>query len=113
MATSRQPVEELDPDVLACLSGVTDPEIGLSIVDLGLIYRARSGPQGLDVALTLTSQACPLGELIADNVRARLACRFPAAPDIAVALVWVPAWSPDRISGHSRERLGLPAMEAL
>lgn len=109
MAASRQTVEELDPDVLDCLSSVTDPEVGLSIVDLGLIYRARNGPQGPDVAMTLTSRACPLGEFIADNVRAQLACRFPAAPDIAVALVWDPAWTPDRISGQSRGRLGLPA----
>jgi metal-sulfur cluster biosynthetic enzyme len=109
MATHRHPIEELDADILGCLSGVKDPEIGLSIVDLGLVYRARKGPQGLDVALTLTSRACPLGELIADNVRVQLACRFPDVAEIAVALVWDPAWTPDRITGESRERLGLRA----
>src|SRR5688572_9444834 len=78
----------LDPDILDCLQDVMDPEIGLSVVDLGLVYQAGQDDHGIDVALTLTTRACPLGEMIVEDARARLVSRFPDAPGIAINLVW-------------------------
>ncbi|MBM6583026.1 metal-sulfur cluster assembly factor [Microvirga sp. BT689] len=84
----------LDPDILNCLQDVMDPEIGLSVVDLGLVYQAGQDDHGIDVALTLTTRACPLGEMIVEDARARLVRRFPDAPGIAINLVWSPLWTP-------------------
>ncbi|SFJ04000.1 Metal-sulfur cluster biosynthetic enzyme [Bosea sp. OK403] len=102
----------LDPDLLECLVGVMDPEIGLSVVDLGLVYRATRDESGIDVALTLTSPACPLGEMILEDARERLASRFPDAARIALDLVWHPTWSPDLITDRGRRLLGHQPKEA-
>jgi len=53
-------------DVLETLKGVNDPELGMNIVDLGLVYRAELGPDGIEVALTLSTPSCPLGEMIVE-----------------------------------------------
>ena len=58
-----------NPKVLAALKGVTDPEIGVNIVDLGLVYRAEHGPEGIEVTLTLSTRSCPLSEMIVEEVR--------------------------------------------
>ena len=96
----------LDPDILDCLQDVMDPEVGLSVVDLGLVYRAEHGDDGIDVALTLTTRACPLGEMILEDARERLVRRFQDVTRIAVALVWSPLWTPDRITPQGWELLG-------
>jgi metal-sulfur cluster biosynthetic enzyme len=107
--TAKQPLE---PDLLECLLEVMDPEIGLSIVDLGLVYRAARTPDAIEVDLTLTTRACPLGEMIAAEARERLAQRFQDPPRIDVRLVWAPAWSPDLITDRGRARLGHPPRSA-
>jgi len=106
MTRSSSQILPLDPAVLDCLRQVMDPEVGLSVVDLGLVYQAEHGDQGITVALTLTTRACPLGEMIVEEARALLEQRFPDAPRIAVGLVWSPPWSPDRITSAGLERLG-------
>ncbi|WP_296524443.1 metal-sulfur cluster assembly factor [Rhodoplanes sp.] len=103
---------ELDPDVMDCLGAVLDPEIGLSVVDLGLVYEARRSADAVAVALTLTAQACPLGEMIVEDARDALAARFPDVPRIDVALVWDPPWNPDRITDRGLALLGRPPRTA-
>lgn len=98
--------QTLDPDILECLVEVMDPEVGLSIVDLGLIYRAERGDDGIAVALTLTTRACPLGEMIVEDARERLSRRFQDATEVNVSLVWSPPWNPDRITDRGLELLG-------
>lgn len=98
----------LDPAVLDPLNDVIDPEIGLSVVDLGLVYEARRSADVVTVALTLTAQACPLGEMILAEARDALAERFPSVPRIDVALVWDPPWDPDRITDRGLALLGRP-----
>lgn len=104
-ATATRP---LDPDILECLLAVMDPEIGLSVVDLGLVYRATRGDEGIDVALTLTTRACPLGEMIVEDARERLTRRFQDAQRVSVTLVWNPPWKPDLITDRGNELLGRP-----
>lgn len=82
-----------------------DPEIGLSIVDLGLVYRAERRPEVIAVALTLTTRACPLGGLIIRQVRKELRRRFQDCPRIDVDLVWEPPWHPDLITDRGLELL--------
>jgi metal-sulfur cluster biosynthetic enzyme len=95
-----------NPDVLEALKGVNDPELGVNIVDLGLVYRAEHGPEGIEVALTLSTPSCPLGEMIIEEVREALENRFAHLPSIQVDLVWDPPWTPDRMSDAARRILG-------
>jgi metal-sulfur cluster biosynthetic enzyme len=96
----------LNNDVLEALKGVVDPEIGVNIVDLGLVYRAEYGPGGIEVALTLSTPSCPLSEMIVEEVREALHARFAGAGAIKVDLVWDPPWTPDRMSEAARQLLG-------
>ena len=68
-------------------------------------YRATREDEGIAVELTLTTRACPLGEMIVDDVRERLARRFQDA-SVSVGLVWSPLWTPDRITDRGLELLG-------
>ncbi len=106
MSKSPSRSHPLDPDILDCLSAVTDPEVGLSIVDLGLVYRAVRTGSVIEVALTLTTRACPLGEMIVADLREYLAHRFQDASQILVDLVWEPVWSPEFITDQGLELLG-------
>jgi metal-sulfur cluster biosynthetic enzyme len=98
----------LDPDVLDCLLDVLDPEVGVSVVHLGLVYRAVRSPERIDIDLTLTTRTCPLGGMIVDDARDRLGRRFNDCPAILVRLVWSPAWTPDRITDLGLALLGHP-----
>ena len=106
MSDKSKRQDALDPDVLNCLTDVLDPEIGLSVVDLGLVYQARRTTDAVEVALTLTTRACPLGEMIVEEARERLAHRFQDAPRIDIRLVWDPVWKPDFITARGQELLG-------
>ena len=96
-----------DADILAALKKVIDPELGLNIVDLGLVYRAAHGPDGIEVALTMTTPACPLGEMLVEEARQAIHSRFPQSSAVSVELVWEPPWSSERISEEGRRQLGL------
>jgi metal-sulfur cluster biosynthetic enzyme len=95
-----------DPDVLEALRSVNDPELGINIVDLGLVYRAERGPGGIEVALTLSSPSCPLGEVMLQDVRDALSAHFGGQIPVQAALVWEPPWSPERMSADAKRRFG-------
>ena len=89
------------------LYSVDDPEIGLNIVDLGLIYEInfKEKDQQLTTTMTLTSQFCPMGESIVSNVTDSLQSAFPDWT-IQVDLSFDPAWETSRISPEGQEFLG-------
>lgn len=95
-----------DAELCDCLKAVNDPELGINIVDLGLVYCARRSDAAIAVELTLTSRACPLGELVIAEVRECIAARFPDAGRLDVKLVWEPLWTPDRITDSGYAQLG-------
>lgn len=95
-----------EADIAEPLKSVIDAELGVNIVDLGLVYRAEWSARGIQVALTMTSPACPVGELLVEDAKAALRARFPETPTIHVELVWEPPWSPDRMSEAARRHLG-------
>src|SRR5512139_4048947 len=97
----------MDADILTTLKTVIDPELGINIVDLGLIYHAERSAKGIDIALTMTTPACPLGEMMSEEIKLVLRNRFPDAADVRVDIVWDPPWSPDLMSEESRRQLGL------
>jgi metal-sulfur cluster biosynthetic enzyme len=94
------------PRVRDALAEVVDPEMALDIVNLGLVYGVAATPERVDVSLTMTSAACPVTELIVEDVRAVLARTLGPAVDIAVEVVWQPPWSPQRMSPAARAALG-------
>jgi metal-sulfur cluster biosynthetic enzyme len=102
----------LDPDVLESLQDVMDPEVGLSIVDLGLVYGASRTRDAIQVAITLTTRACPLGAMIVEDARERLVHRFQDVSCIDVNLVWDPPWNPNLITDRGLELLGRPPRNA-
>lgn len=85
---------------------VMDPEVGVNVYDLGLIYEVLAGDQGdLRVLMTMTTPACPASSMLADQVRDVLRA-LPGVREVEVELVWDPPWSPDRMSEAARRQLG-------
>jgi metal-sulfur cluster biosynthetic enzyme len=102
MVTTATP---LDADaVRAALREIDDPEVGINIVDLGLVYGVDTAGGGIAIRLTMTTPSCPLGSFIADEVRRLLQQRFAAA--VAVELVWDPPWRAEMMSDAARRQLG-------
>ena len=88
------------------LRAVIDPEAGMNIVDLGLVYDVTVSTDGVRVVMTTTSPACPVGELIADEVEAALRTALPVGVPVDVALTWSPAWDSAMMSDAARRHFG-------
>lgn len=95
-------------EILESLRAVYDPEIGINIVDLGLIYGVDKLEDGaVNVAMTLTSPACPLGPVIIDQIQ-YVAGRLPGVENVNVDFVWVPPWDPRTMaSEEAKAELGI------
>jgi metal-sulfur cluster biosynthetic enzyme len=106
---SNPPVEKVDvADVEEAMRDVVDPELGINVVDLGLIYGITVGDDNVvTLDMTLTSAACPLTDVIEDQTRSAL-CSGPSggiASDFRINWVWMPPWGPDKITDEGREQL--------
>jgi metal-sulfur cluster biosynthetic enzyme len=88
------------------LRSVLDPEIGVNIVDLGLIYQAGIEDQDIWIEMTMTTPTCPLHSVIERNIIKTLETKFPEAERIKVELVWDPPWKPEMMSQNARQVLG-------
>ena len=97
----------MNEDILAALKTVIDPELGINIVDLGLVYHAARTANEIDIELTMTTPACPLGEMMSEEIKLVLRDRFPELQDLRVEIVWDPPWSPELMSEESRRQLGM------
>ncbi|HEY8446767.1 MAG TPA: metal-sulfur cluster assembly factor [Thermomicrobiales bacterium] len=94
-------------DVREGLKSVYDPEIGINIVDLGLVYDTEISESGdVLVTMTLTSLGCPLGPVIVQEVQNALK-DLPGIGEIDVKLVWSPPWSPEMMSEEAKDELGI------
>jgi metal-sulfur cluster biosynthetic enzyme len=97
--------------VRAALKNVVDPEIGLDIVNLGLVYRVDILNEGrtVDIDMTLTTPACPAGPQIIDQARREVQALgdvYKELEDVKINLVWTPFWNPSLMSEDAREELG-------
>jgi len=97
--------------VRSALKNVIDPEIGLDIVNLGLVYRVEILESGrvVDIDMTLTTPACPAGPQIIDQVKREVTALgdiYKNLEDIRVNLVWTPFWSPAMMTEEARDQLG-------
>jgi metal-sulfur cluster biosynthetic enzyme len=104
---SEQPPTRLDSEaVRAALRAVNDPEAGMNIVDLGLVYAVEVAPDRVAVNLTMTTPACPLGDMILDDARRVLEALVAPGTTVELRLVWDPPWSPERMSEQARQHFG-------
>jgi metal-sulfur cluster biosynthetic enzyme len=88
------------------LSEVDDPEAGMNIVDLGLIYAVDVTEGAVRVDMTMTSPACPVADVITEQVHDAVTRVVPAGTDVSVRLVWDPIWNPSMMSGVAKDHFG-------
>ncbi len=92
-----------DEDILEAMRDVVDPELGINVVDLGLVYGVSVDEANIaTVDMTLTSAACPLTDVIEDQTRAAL---LEIVDDFRINWVWMPPWGPDKITDDGRDML--------
>ncbi|MGK8488994.1 metal-sulfur cluster assembly factor [Nocardia asiatica] len=101
---SEEDVKLLE-DIEEAMRDVVDPELGINVVDLGLVYGLRVEQDNVAVLdMTLTSAACPLTDVIEDQSRNALV-RSGLVEDLKINWVWIPPWGPDKITEDGREQL--------
>jgi len=97
----------MEPEqILESLKAVLDPEVGVNIVDLGLIYKVDMKPEEVYIQLTMTSPACPLHGVITRDMDKALRETFPDLGPMTIELVWDPPWSPELMSEAAKKQLG-------
>src|SRR5436305_12582238 len=103
MSETAVPNDELLADLTEAMRDVVDPELGINVVDLGLVYGLTVDQNDVAVIdMTLTSAACPLTDVIEDQTRDALA---GLVSDFRINWVWMPPWGPDKITDDGREQL--------
>jgi metal-sulfur cluster biosynthetic enzyme len=103
--SNEAPSEE---SIRHALLDVVDPEVGMNIVDLGLVYGVEASAERIRVKMTMTSAACPMSDMILEAVRNAIGAAAPGVADIDVEMVWDPPWTPDMMSESARGRFGWP-----
>jgi metal-sulfur cluster biosynthetic enzyme len=90
-------------DVLEAMRDVVDPELGINVVDLGLVYGVSlADDRSATIDMTLTTAACPLTDVIEEQAASALE---GIVPDFRINWVWLPPWGPDKITEDGREQL--------
>ena len=92
--------------VMDALRQVEDPELGMDIVDLGLLYDVEVNGPRVKVTHTLTSMGCPVGPMIQEDIH-RVTSEIDGVEDVDVELTWDPPWSPERMSDDAKFILGI------
>ena len=95
-----------EADVRRALSAVEDPEAGMSVLDLGLVYGISLGDDTVRVEMTMTSPACPASHYLVDEAAAAIRAVAPPGTGVQVVLVWDPPWTPERMSVAAKQRFG-------
>lgn len=91
-------------DIEEAMRDVVDPELGINVVDLGLVYGIAVDDRVATIDMTLTSAACPLTDVIEDQARSALT-GSGMVDDIKINWVWMPPWGPEKITDDGREQL--------
>lgn len=92
--------------VREALTTVIDPEAGMNVLDLGLVYGIEVANARIRVRMTMTTPACPSASLLAEQAREAVRRAFPEAEAVDVELVWDPPWHPGRMSDDAKRRFG-------
>ena len=91
--------------VYDALKNVNDPELPVSIVDLGLIYDTKISGSNINLKMTLTTPGCSMGAMIAGQ--AEMALKQIGADNVLIEIVWDPPWNPDMMSEEAKQKLGI------
>ena len=94
-------------EVVEALRGVEDPELGMDIVELGLLYDVEVEGPKVKVIHSLTSMGCPAGPMIQEDMHAVVAAMSPDVEEVEIELTWDPPWTPDRMSDDAKFILGV------
>ncbi|MBC6977359.1 MULTISPECIES: metal-sulfur cluster assembly factor [Streptococcus] len=105
---SPEEVEKIKTRILESLEQVIDPELGIDIVNLGLIYEIRFDETNgeTEIDMTLTTMGCPLADLLTDQIYDAMS-DVPEVTKTEVKLVWYPAWTVEKMSRYARIALGI------
>jgi metal-sulfur cluster biosynthetic enzyme len=95
-----------DEAVREALRQVDDPEAGMNIVELGLVYGVDVSEDAVRVDMTMTTAACPMTDMITDQARNVVAAIVPEGTVVDIRLVWDPPWTPDKMTGIAKEHFG-------
>ena len=99
MAVSEETVRE-------ALRSVIDPEAGMNIVDLGLVYGIEATADCVRVRMTMTTPSCPVGPMLVDEAKAAIRTALPQLAGIVVDLVWEPPWHAGLMSERAKQHFG-------
>ena len=106
-ATGIEGVDEIKDSIFEALKNVIDPELGLNIVDLGLVYDVQLDEQGdVDIQYSLTTMGCPIGPMIEDQMRGFLR-GVPGVGEVRPEFVIRPPWTPEMMSEEAKASLGI------
>jgi len=94
-----------ESDIREALRQVVDPEIGVNIVDLGLVYRIDLEETRARVVMTMTSPACPLADYLKELVTSAIQEQVPGVTEVEIIVEWEPPWDPDMMSDEARRQL--------
>ena len=94
-------------EVFEALRSVEDPELGMDVVELGLVYDVEVGGPKVKVIHSLTSMACPAGPMIQEDIHNAVTATFPDVEDVEIELTWDPPWTPERMSDDAKFILGV------
>ncbi|MCK9869767.1 metal-sulfur cluster assembly factor [Nocardiopsis dassonvillei] len=94
--------EALVEEISEALKDVIDPELGVNVVDLGLLYGVNADDSTITLDMTLTSAACPLTDVIEDQATSAL---DEFEREVKINWVWMPPWGPDKITDDGRDQL--------
>ena len=100
----ERPLEE---QIRSALRQVIDPELGINVIDLGLVYNLEIQSDHVRVVMTMTSPACPLHSFLSDSIRKAVVSSVPGIKSVEIEMVWDPPWGPEKMSEAARRQLGL------
>ena len=95
-----------EDSVFEAIKEIIDPEIGINIVDMGLIYEVDIDDTTVDITMTLTSPGCPAGGQIVNGTQ-HVTQQLEGVEEVNVQVVWTPRWTPELMSEEARDELGI------
>lgn len=103
---TEEQVAQIKEAIFVSLEEVVDPELGIDIINLGLVYEIRFDQGKAEIDMTLTTMGCPLADLITDQIY-DVVGNLPEVTAVDVRLVWSPAWTVEKMSRYARIALGI------
>ena len=95
-----------EESVYEVIKEIIDPEIGINIVDMGLIYEVDIDDTTVDITMTLTSPGCPAGGQIVNGTQ-HVTQQMDGVEEVNVSVVWTPRWTPEMMSEEAKDELGI------